>query len=272
LDLSRTQTSPNEANRKIWSVSSFRELVGYVAFLGSMNKRLTLLYRGQVNEWEPIPTLFRDSWTCFGSDQKFIINTTTRLQYWNELELIGREVYKVCEEDFGLPRRQGLREVREVQWAMIQHCGLWPTPLIDLSSSLRVAATFALDFKHGSARNPRSGFLCVVGMPHSTGSITFDIDQNLVLARLHSSCPPIASRPHYQDGFLAGRFPMYSVTGASIEKSSLTKRLIAKFKLEDAGDFWNKYFPILRQNALSPAEDLLLERFLEVFGPKRLRQ
>ena len=253
-------------------MSSFRELVGYVAFLGSMNKRLTLLYRGQVSKWEPIPTLFRDSWTCFGSDQKFIINTTTRLQYWNELELIGREVYKVCEEDFGLPRRQGLREVREVQWAMIQHCGLWPTPLIDLSSSLRVAATFALDFKRGSARNPRCGFLCVVGMPHSTGSITFDIDQNLVLARLHSSCPPIASRPHYQDGFLAGRFPMYSVTGASIEKSSLTKRLIAKFKLEDAGDFWNKNFPILRQNALSPAEDLLLERFLEVFGPKRLRQ
>jgi hypothetical protein len=267
-DLSHTQTPPDKAEQHIWSVSSFHELVGHVAFLGSMNKRLALFYRGQVSKWAPIPTLFRDSWTCFGSEQRFIINNgTTRLQYWDELELIGRQVYKVC-KDLGLPRRHGLQEVREVQWAVIQHYGLWPTPLIDLSSSLRVAATFALDLKCGSARNPRYGFLYVVGMPHSTGSITFDIDQNLVLARLHSCCPPVASRPHYQDGFLVGRFPMYSVTGASIQISNLTNRLIALFKLEDHGEFWNEDFPILRQDALSMAEDPLLERLVKVFGPE----
>src|SRR5215203_2492223 len=91
-NLRGTKTKPEEANRKVWPVSSFSELVGHVAFLGSMNKRLTLLYRGQASNWDPLPTLFRDGWTCFGSEQRFTINTTTRLQYWNELELIGRQV------------------------------------------------------------------------------------------------------------------------------------------------------------------------------------
>jgi hypothetical protein len=268
-DLGSTQTNPEIANREIWHVSSFRELIENVAFLGSMNKRLTLLYRGQSRDWDPLPTLFRDSWTCFGSDQRFGIDPGRRIQYWNQLERIGGQVYEVCNsKGFGLPRWRGLRNIREVQWAVIQHYGLWPTPFIDLTSSVRAAATFALDFKRGSARNPCSGFLYVVGMPYYTGSITFDIDENLVLARLHSSCPPIARRPHYQEGFLVGRFPMYSVADTSPSESRLVRRLIAKFKLEDTGHFWNEDFPMLGQNALLPADDPLLKRFLEEFGPR----
>jgi hypothetical protein len=268
-DLKDTQTNPTDANREIWSVSSFRELIEHVAFLGSMNKRLTLLYRGQAVDWDPLPTLLRDSWTCFGSNQRISIDSSSRIEYWDELERIGRRVYEICQvKELGLPRWRGLRDIREVQWAVIQHYGLWPTPFIDLTSSIRVAATLALDFKRGSARNPRYGFLYVVGMPYSTGSITFDIDQQLVLARLHSSCPPIAKRPHYQDGFLAGRFPIYSVADVSRDNATLNNRLIAKFRLKDDGKFWNEDFPMLTQNALLPANDLLLDRFLEEFGPR----
>jgi hypothetical protein len=61
---------------------------------------------------------------------------------------------------------------------------------------------------------------------------------------------------------------MYSVADTPPSKSDLNRRLIAKFKLEDTGDFWNEDFLMLRQNALLPADDPLLERFLKEFGPK----
>ena len=140
-------------------------------------------------------------------------------------------------------RWRGLRDIREIQWTLIKHYDLWPTPLIDLTNSLRVAATFAFDFQKGCPENPLHGFLYVVGMPHPTGSITFDLDQSIMLAHLHSACPPVTKRPRYQEGFLAGHFPAYAATEDLIGKSNLTRRLIAKFELVDSGNFWNEDFP-----------------------------
>jgi FRG domain len=266
-DLRGTQTDTETANRDVWCVASFRDLIEGVAFLGSMNKRLTLFYRGQTRNVDPLPMLFRESWPCFDSGHDFAINTANRKSYWDALQGLGQHVYKICDsEELGLPRWRGLRDIREVQWAVVQHYQLWPTPLIDLTSSLRAAASFAMDFRRGEPDAPRTGFVYVVGMPHSTGSISYDIDQQLVLARLQSACPPVAKRPHYQEAFLAGRFPIYQLVEGLVEKSSLIRRLIAKFELRDAGQFWNEDFPLVGERALLPDEDPLLERFLAEFG------
>jgi hypothetical protein len=268
-DLRPTQTDPSRANRNTWPVRSYRELLERAAFLGSMNKRLTLFFRGQVQDIDPLPTLFRKSWKCFGSSQIFEITRDNRIKYWDELNKIGRRVYEICDTtELGLPRWRGLQNIRETQWTVIQHYGLWPTPLIDITNSLRVAATFAMGFQHGDTRTPRQGFLYVVGMPYSTGSITFDIDQQIILARLQSACPPVAKRPHYQEGFLVGRFPMYEVEEGLKDKSNLINRLIAKFELQDDGNFWNPDFPMIRETALLPNDDPLFERFIEEFGPQ----
>jgi hypothetical protein len=160
-----------------------------------------------------------------------------------------------------------LRDIREVQWAIIQHYELWPTPLIDITSSLRIAASFAMGLRLANTQEQRRGFVFVVGMPSSTGSITFDLDQQLCLARLHSACPPVAARPHYQDGFLVGRFPIYSMADFGVKKkSNLLRRLVAKFLLIDEGNFWDEDFPIVREDALYPTDDPLRNRFLEEFG------
>lgn len=269
-DLRGTETNPEQAINNLWEVKSFRELFDRVAFLTSMNKRLTLFFRGQTSdEWEPLPVLFRHEWRCFDTQEVHTIEGK-RENYWNALPDIGQRLYRICKgKDLGLPRWRALRDIREVQWAIIQHYGLWPTPLIDITSSLRIAASFAMDLQQGKRQAPRRGFVFIVGMPSATGSITFDIDQQLCLARLHSACPPVALRPHYQDGYLVGRFPIYSMTDIGVaKKSNLLRRLIAKFLLTDEGTFWDIDFPIIRGDAVYPTNDPLKIRLLEEFGGK----
>lgn len=267
-DLADTQSSHKEANNSPWPVKSFRELTENVAFLSSMNKRMVLYFRGQSNPDDPFPSLFREKWMCFDSDLRLSITDQSRKDFWDALEEIGQIVYEIS-KNIGLPRWRGIRDVREAKWAIIQHYGLWPTPLIDITNSLRIAASFALNFKMKD--NPdRYGYVFVVGLPNLTGSISFDIDQNLILARLQGVCPPIAKRPHYQDAYLVGRFPLISYrdfdSASKIRKSNLTRRLIAKFELFDDGSFWDDDFPIVSKSAVFPPDDPLLREFLSVFG------
>lgn len=266
-DLTDTKVEPEEANNAVWEVRSYRELVEKVAFLASMNKRYALFYRGQRHDYNPLPMLFRDSWRCFHDDKTFKIGEEQLEAYWQVLDELGSEVFHICRNTAGgVPRKRGLRDIREVQWAVIQHYELWPTPLIDITSSLRVAATFAMGFQRGTAAEHSEGYLYVVAMPHLTGSIGFDIDRHIVLARLQSCVPATACRPHFQDGFLLGRFPMYEATPRIGKKSSLLRRLVAKFKLIDDGSFWNADFPMIPKAALLPDNDALLRAFRQEFG------
>ncbi len=256
-DLSHTKRSPSQAKHDIWEVDSYKRLLECVAFLGSMNKRHVLFYRGQSREFGDnlLPTLYRDSpFQASMSGFELTLNNHNRQFIWQALEEIGKKVFAICldKDKFGLPRRRGLEKIREVQWAVIQHYELWPTPLVDITSSLRCGASFAL----GSGCR-KEGFLYVVGLPNSTGSVSFDVDQHIVLARLQSVCLPAAIRPHYQDGFLVGRFPMYSAADGAGGKSDLSKRLIAKFKLIDNGSFWDNDFTVMSKNATYPDDKLL---------------
>jgi hypothetical protein len=161
--LAPTQTGYQDANDNEWHVSTFRDLVDNVAFLGAMNKRLVLFYRGQAADYNGklLPMLFRNSWKCFYCQHKFNIDTRSRYEYWNYLERVGQRDYEIChnDKDLGLPRWRGLRDIREVRWSVIQHYGLWPTPLIDVTTSLRSAASFAMDHREGTSAEPRYGYL-----------------------------------------------------------------------------------------------------------------
>jgi len=269
-DLSSSKTADGDgAIADMYDVSSYHDLGECVAFLQTMNKRLALFFRGQRTSHVPLPVLLRDGWNPFDEDRRFAITERNRPAYWGALPEIGSRVYKVCDNSaFGLPRHRGLKSIREVQWAIIQHYALWPTPCIDLSSSFRVAASFALDAEYGTSDNERIGYLYVVGMPHSTGSITFDIDQHICLARLQSACPPVAKRPFYQDGFLVSHFPIEALSGdnpLTPGDASLKPRIIAALRLRDAGQFWKDRasFPVVSKSALYGESDELKESFLK---------
>jgi FRG domain len=252
----------------LWSVGSYRSLLEAVSFLNAMNKRLTLFFRGQSRNIDPLPTIFREQWRPFQSGRDVPISDTNRSWYFDQLADVGRHVYTVCNSpELGLPRWRGLRDIREIQWAIIQHYGIWPTPLIDITSNLRVAASFAFGMSPGSPSSPKVAYLYVIGLPYARESITSHPTQEIVLARLQSACPPVAKRPHFQDGFLLGASLRNRLTLDDADRSRLTRRLIAKFELHDAGDFWDGDFPVIREGALIPSEDRLLDRLYQYFGP-----
>jgi len=262
-DLEHTQVSPQEAWRSKWRITNFRKLKRVIDFLSVMNKRLALYFRGQSKPWDPLPSLFRPWWRVYGTDERVDISAPGR--YFELLEDIGNRVYGVCRK-MGVPRWRGLRDIQESRWAVVQHYGLWPTPLIDVTSSLRVAAAFALGW---DTKTASSGYVIVAGLPYGTGSIAFDIDEHIVLARLQAVCPPDARRPHLQDGYLVGRFPFAMEQPEIKEKSNLARRVVAVIRVVDAGNFWDEDFPQPTQESLLPSRrsDPLARLLHKEFGP-----
>jgi len=65
-----------------------------------------------------------------------------------------------------------------VCWAILQHYGVCDTPLVDLTHSLRVAASFAhLEFLKAKSKNKRRkyGYVMALAMPYPVGSISYSV-------------------------------------------------------------------------------------------------
>ena len=137
-----------------------------------------------------------------------------------------------------------------LRWAILQHYEVCATPLLDVTHSLRVAASFA------QARMPESeSFLFVLALPQISGSITTSSEHGIQMVRLLSVCPPAALRPHFQEGYLLGQYPTLSADGgAEYDRSELdfSRRLLAKFRLGPSRHFWSTHFRPVPQAALFP--------------------
>jgi hypothetical protein len=265
---------PSVNKDKPLNARSYEELVDIVSFLSVMNKRHTLYYRGQRQDWPLCAAIFRRSWTSLSGTHHSVPDTSSVLKgIWDHLNSKISFIIRTACEKLPMPRHATLRMFREAVWAVAQHYELWPTPLIDITPSLRIATSFALWDGHGD------GYLYVVALPASTNSVTFDADQHVALARLQAVCPPVAKRPHYQDGFLAGRFPFESPVSNIVDKrpakvSDLARRLVARIYLTDADDvvrrrdrrpsgngFWSHDFPRMSDLSLMPKDDPILDIF-----------
>lgn len=244
-------------------VKSYADLADIVSFLAVMNKNLTLLFRGQTGEYEPIPALLRSSWPPGPRGPSTIDLEKERLDYWKKLNEIGDSVVEVLDR-YGLPRHKHMR-LPYARWAVIQHYELLPTPMMDFTTSLRVAASFAfgLDGSPGSR-----GFIYVTGTRHLRSDLmTLGEDgdaersDGLITVRLNAVCPPRAKRPHLQEGVLASLYP-FDKDALEPTRNNFLHRVIAKIELANYGDFWPPDFPIHSRAVLLPTEendDLLRE-------------
>jgi hypothetical protein len=246
-----------------------------------MNKKLTLLFRGQRSDQPLLPTLLRAAWRS--PTGEMIDLERDRQHYLKELGVAGEVVYRVMRQE-GLPRWRMLDEIAEARWAVIQHYELWPTPLLDFTRSLRIAATFAIELSGGSppvtggsfhrdGASPRRGFVYVIGVDditsdpmdlrsgrnaYVTGSLSAEMPASRWLPlRLDAVCPPRARRPHLQEGFLVGRNPFKWE-----DNSDVSELLIAKLEVVDDGSFWDDDFPPFTRNSLLPDRDQLRNRLL----------
>lgn len=246
-----------------FEIQTYQELVRSVAKVAHWNRRYSLFFRGQEIDFtrhnklrKATQSTLRPTYFRPGLDKK-ILTKSHRLARKKILE-------ECCDRLISSYKFEGSNEIKryeELQWALLQHYEICPTPLIDLTQSLRVAASIA------SNKNSKNSFayVYVFGLPHTNGSITYAVDEDIMIMKLQSICPPEASRPHFQEGYLAGSFPR---SEKSIDYE-FRRRLLAKFKLNLA-NFWSKDFRPIPKNALMPQDDDLLKFFDEIKSDLKL--
>jgi hypothetical protein len=155
--------------------------------------------------------------------------------------------------DEGLFGRSRVLRHRLVRWAILQHYEVCPTPLLDVTASLRIAAAFAADGAGDEA------VLCVLGLPQLHGAVTASAEAGIQAIRLASACPPRAVRPHLQEGYLLGEYPDIDSPeqGAHYDahEADFGRRLIAVFRFRPA-TFWTPVFPMIPRDARYPGPEL----------------
>lgn len=220
-------------------VTSYLELVRKVSELQFRNREYVLLFRGQRNDHKNRqnntslrPSLLRSE--SIGEDFEKLIQA--------ERILIDKYSY------IGAPR---IKRHQALRWALLQHYEVCPTPLLDVTQSLRIAASFA------SLPNTETAFIYVLGVPNISGAITASDEAGLEVIRLSSVCPPEAVRPHIQEGYLLSEYPELANLNQKnhYENYELDfgKRLVAKFRFSPT-EFWNAdtAFPKVPHKALYP--------------------
>lgn len=269
-DLRDTKQTSGQSTAGVMDIITFDKLLEVVSFLNVMNKRWILLYRGQRRDFSLLPSLSRSHWSLERSlFSPVSLEGSKRDHYWRALEQVETLVLDVLNE-FGLPRWRHLERRAPARWAVIQHYELWPTPLLDFTASLRVAATFALGFSEEKAQ----GYLYVAGVKRIRGDLMDmhedeapEKDLRTLAFRLNSVCPPSAVRPHLQEGVLVGHYPLASTKAAyDVAVHDASPLVIAKFRLIDDGNFWSDNFPRHRIGSLLPPvhHDDLLNRLREL--------
>jgi hypothetical protein len=242
-------TVPEIRAARPFPVHSYRELVQIVAHLASGNRRHTLLFRGQTEDHRDqngrsvlYPTLFRP-------ERGQAALRSPRLKRRVRELFFARK--RVMESRDALELRARLHNHPESPIALLQHYEICPTPYLDLTQSLRVASSVALLAGDGKAK--KGGFVFVVAIPHPQASISHFVDHEMVLIKLLSVCPYRALRPHFQEGYLLGRYPW---NASKDPGDNAAHRLIAKLYLDNAkGRFWSRGFSPIPAEALLPRDD-----------------
>ena len=225
------------------TVESYMDLRKHIAELSCLNPDIIFFYRGQVNDYRELRSHTIDRKKVSSNDstlypsiyRQSIPDPAEIERRWDALDFSSKLLVDRVKE---LPNSKNeefnfLKNRRLVQWGILQHYEVTPTPLLDVSQSLRVACSFAsLGSKDGYA------WIYVIGIPYYTGRITINSEHYMTIVRLLNVIPSCALRPHYQEGFLLGEDEM-SRENPKHERMDFNRRVIAKFKIHiGSPDFW----------------------------------
>lgn len=229
-------------------VENYLDLAQKIAELQYRNRDYVLMFRGQANDYKNRqsntslrPSMFRSREGASGS---------TDIQMRYERLKRAEDLLVAQYSHMGHDR---LRRYQLIRWAILQHYEVCDTPLLDVTSSIRIAASFA------SMSNTNEAFIYAVGLPNISGAITASAEASVTILRLSSVCPPQAVRPHIQEGYLLGEYPEISTWNQKRQyenyETDFGLRLVAKFRF-NPHSFWNadKNFPQVPRAALYPSE------------------
>jgi hypothetical protein len=233
-------------------VRDYPDLVEKVAQLSFYNPEHVLLFRGQRNDWPNSrgntsikPSIFRPANGTRPLDSFEMTRRYHNLQF-------AEQLFSEAFSGSSFIGRQRIVRHRLLRWAILQHYEICGTPLLDVTHSLRVAASFATN--DAAEAEP---VLYVLAVPSLSGSISASSEQGLQTIRLSSICPPDARRPYFQEGYLLAEYPDL-ITFSDKEnyhpyEIDFGRRLLAKFRLPREG-FWSQDYPAIPKEALYPNE------------------
>lgn len=234
-------------------VRDYLDLATKVARLQYKNPNYVMLFRGQKSDHRRTnsssefstlkPTLFRGTPTPSGA---------TVERRFARLEAAERHLLTEFERA-KFPDLERLQRHRILRWSILQHYEVCKTPLLDVTHSLRIAASFAAQDANEEA------YIFVLGVPNISGAITASAEAGLQIVRLASVCPPAAVRPHIQEGYLLGEYPDM---GGYHQKQlyphheiDFGRRVAAKFRFRPDEFRRNSNFPLIGREALYPNTD-----------------
>ena len=228
-----------------YEVKSFQALVKKIAKISYRNPEWVLFFRGQNSDQKNLSGLTSLFPSIYRLNGRVLVRKSLLKKRFQILMDAEEQLLRVF-KDKKFDGYKHLNSFREICWAILQHYQVCKTPLLDLTQSLRVACSFALNNSKGN------GYLFVLGLPHINGSISYSVEEQLLNIKLISICPPKAFRPYFQEGYLAGNFP----TNETVRSSNFdpARRLVAKFKLIK-NRFWSRDFKAIPENALLPKSD-----------------
>ena len=234
-------------------VTSFLELATKIAELQFRNREHVLIFRGQKSDHRNSkknttlkPSLFRPQ--PGGPALPGGETLTARFESLKKAERLLIQKY----ESADMLDVERLKRHRILRWAILQHYEVCPTPLLDVTHSLRISASFA------SLDATEEVFLFVLAVPNLSGAVTASAETGLQIVRLSSVCPPAAVRPHIQEGYLLGEYPEMTDYGQKElyghYEIDFGRRLLAKFRF-DPQTFWKgDTFPQIGKLALYPSK------------------
>lgn len=233
-------------------VRNFMDLANKVAELQFRNRDFILMFRGQHGDYK--------NWSGHTSLESSLMRAADSTRKATE-SIIEQRFRRLVAAEQALVteyRRQALlggerlERQRILRWAILQHYEICKTPLLDVTQSLRIAASFA---SHNAGQQ---AYLLVLGIPRVSGAVTASAEAGLQIVCLASACPPTAVRPHIQEAYLLGEYPDFGSAEQRLFYShaemDFGRRLVAKFCFEP-DRFWEKggNFPRIGEDALYPA-------------------
>ena len=246
------------------SVSSYQDLLKKIAALNFYNSSLHLYYRGQDHDYQVVrdkskvpirsnlyPKILRNLPSRKGERSARIAQRTDVLR---KADSIVRS-----ELSDGYIHRHRL-----VRWAILQHYEVCATPLLDVTSSLQIALSFAVP------TSGTDGFLFVLGLPHQSGPISTSVESMTQIVDLAKICPPQVTRPHFQSAAFLADYPLGLDIDDLVQKAprvdaNFACRLLTKFRLIGLASWQSQGFVATGKTILFPnAEDELfpcMERF-----------
>jgi len=232
-----------------YPAKSFRDLIEHIARLAILNKDTIFYYRGQAVDYRNqvgrstlYPTIYRGA----NVSQVDISSRFTLLRS------AANALFSLIQNS----KLEGKEDIRKrlVQWSLLQHYEICGTPLLDLTSSIRVACSFAL--LRPDVVEPT---VYVCGMPYTSGRISVNSEHDTINVRLLGICPPAALRPLLQEGHVAGTYEVEDDYDKKNKDSlDFANRLVAKFRIPSSLDF-RRDVASFDSDALYPADDPLLE-------------